>query len=364
MEYMKRAIELAKKGAGYVSTNPMVGAVIVKNNRIIGEGYHMKYGEAHAEINAFESCTKSPEGAEMYVTLEPCSHYGKTPPCAERIVKEGIKKIYIGSLDTNPRVSGKGIEILKNAGIEVITGVMEEECKAINPIFFKYIEQHMPYVVLKSAMTLDGKIAAYTGDSKWVTGEEARHIVHIMRHRLKGIMVGINTVLADDPLLTCRIEGGIDPIKIILDSRLRIPLDANALKSDCIIGTTEKYDREKKKILEEMGVKIIITQGKDKVDLKELMQRLAEIKIDSILLEGGGTLNYSMLSEGLVDKAVFFIAPKIIGGENAITPVEGQGIKLMNNAIGLVNTEIKKFGNDFMIYGDVRNVYGDNRRNW
>ncbi len=360
MEYMKAAIELAKKGAGYVSPNPMVGAVIVKNNRIIGKGYHMKYGEAHAEVNAIESCTESPKGAEMYVTLEPCSHYGKTPPCAERIVKEGIKKVYVGSLDTNPKVSSKGIEILKNAGIEVTTGVMEEECKAINPIFFKYIEKHMPYTVLKSAVTLDGKIAAYTGNSKWVTGEEARGIVHIMRHQLKGIMVGINTVLADDPLLTCRIENGVDPVKIIVDSKLKIPLYANALKGECIIGTTGDCDREKKEKLERMGVRMITTHSKGKVDLKELMQKLAEMKIDSILLEGGGTLNYSMLSEGLVDKAVFFIAPKIIGGKDAKTSVEGRGIELMSNAIDLVNTEIKKIGNDIMIYGDVKNVYRDN----
>lgn len=360
MEYMKRAIELAKKGAGYVSPNPMVGAVIVKNNKIIGEGWHMKYGEAHAEINAFGNCTESPEGAEMYVTLEPCSHYGKTPPCAERIVKEGIKKVYIGSLDTNPKVSGKGIEILRNAGIEVVTGVMENECKAINPIFFKYIEQHMPYVVLKSAMTLDGKIASYTGNSKWVTGEEARHIVHIMRHQLKGIMTGINTILADNPLLTCRIEGGMEPVKIMVDSKLKIPLDANVLKGRCIIGTTHNCDKTKQKALEKMGINIITTHGQDRVDVTELMKKLAEIKIDSILLEGGGTLSYSMLSEGLVDKAVFFIAPKIIGGENAKTPVEGNGIELMRNAIELENTNIKSIGRDFMIYGDVKNVHRDN----
>ncbi len=360
MEYMKRAIELAKKGAGYVSTNPMVGAVIVKNNRIIGEGYHMKYGEAHAEVNAFENCTESPKGAEMYVTLEPCSHYGKTPPCAERIVKEGIKKVYVGSLDTNPKVSGKGIEILRKAGIEVVTGIMEAECKAINPIFFKYIEKHMPYVVLKSAMTLDGKIATFTGNSKWITGKEARHKVHIMRHQLKGIMVGINTVLADDPLLTCRIEGGVDPIKIIVDSRLTIPLDANVLKGKCIIGTAQNCNREKQKALEEMGVNVISTKGQNRVDLKELMKKLAEMKIDSILLEGGGTLNYSMLSEGLVDKAVFFISPKIIGGENAKTPVGGKGIELMKDAIELENTNIISVGDDFMIYGDVKNVHRDN----
>ncbi len=360
MKFMERAIELAKKGAGYVSTNPMVGAVIVKNGSIIGEGYHKGYGLAHAEVNAFENCRESPVGAEMYVTLEPCSHYGKTPPCAERIVKEGIAKVYVGTLDTNPKVSGKGIEILRNAGIEVITGVMEKECRDINPIFFKYIEQRMPYVVLKSAMTLDGKIASYTGDSKWVTREDSRRAVQTMRHQLKGIMAGIGTVLADDPFLNCRIEGGIDPIKIIVDSRLRIPLEANVLKGECIIATAEGCPESKKEQLIKMGVTVIETKGREHVDLKELMKRLGEMKIDSILLEGGGTLNSSMLSAGLVDKAVFFIAPKIIGGENAKTPVEGKGIRLMRNALPLENTVFKKIGEDIMIYGDVSYVHRDN----
>lgn len=359
LNYMERAIELAKKGAGFVSPNPMVGAVIVKNDKIIGEGYHEKYGSNHAEVNAFLNAKESVEGAEMYVTLEPCSHYGHTPPCAISIVEHKIKKVYIGSLDTNPKVAGKGVEILKAGGVDVEIGVMEQECKAINPIFFKYIESRMPYVVMKSAMTLDGKISAYTGDSKWVTNEHSRHIVQELRHKLKAIMVGINTVITDNPNLNCRIENGINPIRIIVDSNLQIPFDANVLNVSngdrCIIATTDNCDKYKKNQLLNMGIEIIETPSvNNRVELKSLMKSLGDMKIDSILLEGGGTLNFSMLSENLVDKALFFIAPKIIGGINAKTPVEGKGIAFMDNAIILKNIETKLIENDILICADVR----------
>ncbi len=359
MNYMERAIELAKKGAGFVSPNPMVGAVIVKNSRIIGEGFHEKYGSNHAEVNAFLNASEDVEGAEMYVTLEPCSHYGNTPPCAKAIVEHKIKKIYIGSLDTNPKVSGKGVEILKNGGVEVEVGIMEKECKAINPIFFKYIETGLPYVVMKSAMTLDGKISAYTGDSKWVTNEKSRYMVQELRHKLKAIMVGINTVITDNPKLTCRIENGINPIRIIVDSRLQIPLDATVLNlynnDRCIIAAAEGCDSYKKSELQSMGVEIIETPShNNRVDLKYLMKKLGEMQIDSILLEGGGTLNFSMLQNNLVDKGLFFIAPKIIGGDQSKTPVEGKGIAFMDDAIKLHNIEVKNIENDILIYGDLR----------
>lgn len=359
MNYMERAIELAKQGAGFVSPNPMVGAVIVKNGKIIGEGFHEKYGSNHAEVNAFLNATENVEGAEMYVTLEPCSHYGHTPPCAKAIVEHKIKKVYIGSLDTNPKVAGKGVEILKSGGVDVEVGIMEKECKAINPIFFKFIETGLPYVVMKSAMTLDGKISAYTGDSKWVTNEKSRYIVQELRHKLKAIMVGINTIIADNPKLTCRIENGVNPIRIIVDSRLQIPLDATVLKLDnndrCIIATTKDCDGYKKSQLENMGIEIIETPTlNNRVDLKYLMKNLGEMKIDSILLEGGGTLNFSMLQNNLVDKALFFIAPKIIGGDQSKTPVEGKGIPFMEDAIKLDNIKTKIINNDILIYGDVR----------
>ncbi len=356
MEFMERAIELAKKGEGYVSPNPLVGAVIVKNGRIIGEGRHKKYGTNHAEVNAFESAKEDTAGAEMYVTLEPCSHYGHTPPCAKAIIEHGIKKVYIGSDDPNPLVAGRGIKMLRDAGIEVVTGVMKKECDALNSIFFKYITTKLPYVVLKSAMTLDGKIASYTGDSKWVSNESSRLTVQHMRHALKGIMVGINTVLKDDPRLNCRIEDGVDPVKIIVDSRLRTPLEANVLKGgECIIAAAEGCDNEKKKALEALGARVIVTRRYNgRVDLKELMKRLGELKIDSILLEGGGTLNYSMLENGLIDKAVFFIAPKLIGGRDAVTPIEGKGAELMKDAVMLKNISVKFIEGDILICGDLR----------
>lgn len=359
MNYMKRAIELAKMGAGYVSPNPMVGAVIVKNNKIIGEGYHQKYGSNHAEVNAFLNATEDVEGAEMYVTLEPCSHYGHTPPCAMAIVKNKIKKVYIGSLDVNPLVAGNGVDFLKANGIDVEVGVMEKECKAINPIFFKYISTRQPYVVMKTAMTLDGKISAYTGDSKWITNESSRQLVHKLRHELTAIMVGINTVITDNPQLTCRLENGVNPVRIVVDSKLQIPLTANVLKltgnDRCIIATTYDSDFCKKSELKDMGIDIIETTSEDgRVNLNELMKALGKEKIDSILLEGGGTLNFSMLEKKLVDRAMFFISPKIIGGTKSKTPVEGKGIPFMEDAISLKNLEIKNIENDILIMGDLR----------
>lgn len=355
---MERAIELALLGAGYVSPNPMVGAVIVKNNNIIGEGYHQKYGSSHAEVNAFLNAKEDTAGAEMYVTLEPCSHYGHTPPCAKAIIEHKIKKVYIGSLDPNPLVSGKGIQMLKNAGIKVETGIMEKECNAINPIFFKYIKTGLPYVVLKTAMTLDGKISAYSGDSKWVTNEHSRQLVQKLRHQLKAIMVGINTVIKDNPSLTCRLENGINPIRIIVDSNLKIPLSSKVLdisKGPCIIAAAENSNPRKKALLTAMGIEIIeTTSNNGYVNLKELMTELGKRKMDSILLEGGGTLNFSMISNNLVDKALFFIAPKIIGGANSVTPVEGKGISVMNEAIKLKNIQFKTIEDDILIYGDLR----------
>jgi diaminohydroxyphosphoribosylaminopyrimidine deaminase/5-amino-6-(5-phosphoribosylamino)uracil reductase len=348
---MQKAIELAKKGEGYVSPNPLVGAVIVKDGEIIGSGYHQKYGDFHAEVNAFNSCTQSAEGAEMYVTLEPCAHYGKQPPCALAIVEHKIKKVYVGMLDPNPLVAGKGIEILKNAGIEVETGIMEAECKALNPVFLKYITTTLPYVVMKTAMTLDGKIAAKTGDSKWVSCEESREDVQRLRHRLRGIMVGINTVLTDDPRLNCRLEGGRDPIRIIADSNLKIPLDANVLSdNNCIIATTQTEDNPKFSELKSKGITVLTLPKRDnKTDLNALMIELGKLKIDGILLEGGGTLNYSALKAGIVDEVISYIAPKMIGGESAKTPVEGDGEELMSSAFEFTDVNAETIGTDIKI---------------
>ncbi len=354
--YMSRALDLAKLGAGYVNPNPLVGAVIVKGNKIIGEGYHAKYGEAHAEINAFGNATESVTGATMYVTLEPCSHYGKTPPCVETIINKKIGKVVVAAEDPNPLVAGRGIKILRENGIEVITGVLEDKAKKLNEIFIKFITTGLPFCALKTAMTLDGKIATYTGDSRWVTNDKSREYVHRLRHKYSSIMVGIGTVLADDPLLTTRLEDidGKNPIRIIVDTKGSIPLDAKVLQCDestkTIIATTEATSEEKIKNIKKSGAEVIITPSKNnRVDLLYLMKVLGEKKIDSVLLEGGSNLNYSALQEGIVDKVFSFIAPKIIGGGSSKTPVGGKGIPYMKDAISLKDINISRFEDDVMI---------------
>ena len=354
-KYMRRAIELAKKGSGHVNPNPLVGAVIVKDGEIIGEGYHECYGQLHAERNAIASLTESAEGATIYVTLEPCCHYGKTPPCTEAIIEQKIKRVVIGSRDPNPKVSGKGIKMLQEAGIEVIEDFMREECDRLNPVFFHYITTKTPYVVMKYAMTLDGKIATKTGASKWITGEAARAEVQHMRHRYMGIMAGIGTVLADDPMLNVRMEGWKSPIRILCDSGLRIPLDGQIVKSAgkyrTIVAYADSENTEaKRKRLHEMGVETICCPDKNnQVDLKKLMKYLGEEGIDSILLEGGGTLNDSALRAGIVQEVQAFIAPKLFGGMNSKTPVEGIGVRFPSEAVKLKCTDICQIGEDIRI---------------
>lgn len=361
-KFMRRALQLALNGVGRVDPNPLVGAVIVRGDRIIGEGLHESFGGPHAEINAFSALTESAEGAEMYVTLEPCAHYGKTPPCANAIVERKIKKVYIGMKDPNPMVAGKGIKILTDAGIEVETGVLEDECRSINAPFLKHITTGLPYVVLKWAMSLDGKTACYTGESKWISCEESRGEVQLLRKRYMGIMAGINTVLADDPLLTCRIEGGRDLYRIICDSRLKIPLDARVIGSDgkCIVATVSD-DIEKIKALEQKGVKVVVTPEKNgKTDLNFLMKRLGADGINGILLEGGGTLAFAALECGIADKIVTYTAPIIIGGKNAKTPVGGSGFAHIPDCVGLKNVSTRLCGCDVVTEAEViKNVYGN-----
>ena len=353
--YMLQAIQLAKQGEGWTNPNPMVGAVIVKNGRIIGKGYHKKCGELHAERNAIASLTESAEGATIYVTLEPCCHYGKTPPCTEAIIEQKIKRVVIGSRDPNPKVSGKGIKMLQEAGIEVIEDFMREECDRLNPVFFHYITTKTPYVVMKYAMTLDGKIATKTGASKWITGEAARAEVQHMRHRYMGIMAGIGTVIADDPMLNVRVEGWKSPIRILCDSGLRIPLDGQIVKSAgkyrTIVAYADSENTEaKRKRLHEMGVETICCPDENnQVDLKKLMKYLGEEGIDSILLEGGGTLNDSALRAGIVQEVQAFIAPKLFGGMNSKTPVEGIGVRFPSEAVKLRCTDICQIGEDIRI---------------
>ncbi len=390
-EYMSRAIELAKKGEGWVNPNPKVGAVIVKGGQIIGEGYHVKCGQMHAERCAISSLRESAEGATMYVTMEPCCHYGKTPPCTEAIIENEISRVVIGSRDPNPKVAGKGVQTLRDAGIEVVEDFMADECDALNTIFFHYITTRIPYVRLKYAMTADGKIATKTGASRWVTGPEAIHKVHEMRHECMSVMVGVDTVIADDPMLNCRIGDGRNPVRIVCDSKLRIP-------SECqLVRTADEYDSEtvvvcavpgmpigevrfsekapfymdyenanplakalgkkfgggdftKKAIkLNEKGVRIFNFPGHDgKVDLPLLMEYLGKLDIDSLLLEGGGNLNESALRAGIINEIRIFIAPKVFGGR-AKSPIEGIGVDHPNMAYKFSFDDVERIGSDLMI---------------
>ena len=362
-QFMKRAIELAKQGVGWTAPNPVVGAVVVKNGRVIGEGYHRKYGELHAERNALAACTEDPAGATLYVTLEPCCHYGKTPPCTEIIIEKKIAKVVIGSRDPNPKVAGKGARILREHGIEVVEDYMREACDALNPVFFHYITTKTPYVVLKFAMTLDGKIATRTGASKWITGEAARNHVHQLRGRYAGILAGIGTVLADDPMLNCRIDGAHQPLRIILDSQLRIPMGSRLVRSAkeyplLIVCNESTRDREEGtsriQKLEEAGAKVwTLPEKNGHPDLNVLMQRLGEEKIDSVLIEGGGTVNEAALKAHIVHHVYAYIAPKIFGGEDAKTPVEGSGIRLPQECANLRLAKITVLLNDMLLEYDV-----------
>lgn len=384
-EYMRRAINLAEKGAGWTNPNPLVGAVIVKDGRIIGEGYHRKCGDLHAERNALASLTESAKGASMYVTLEPCCHYGRTPPCTEAILEHGISKVYIGSRDPNPLVSGKGVRILRENGIKVTQDFLKEECDALNPVFFHYITTGRPYVVMKYAMTLDGKIASHTGASKWITGETARSHVHRLRSRYSVIMAGIGTVLADDPMLNCRFSSYINkenaeetdpphqPLRVIVDSHLRIPLDSQICRTahqyPTVVVCVERH-HEKAEQLEQLGIQVRAFPdqcGKesnlysDHVNLRELVQWLGEQKYDSILIEGGGTLHEAALRAGIVNHVCAYISPKILGGKEAKTPVEGIGADTPDLAAHLKNLQMIPLGEDLLLRydmeGGMNNVY-------
>lgn len=356
-EYMRQALALAERGRGWTSPNPMVGAVIVKDGRVIGEGWHERYGDLHAERNALKHATESVEGATMYVTLEPCCHHGKQPPCTEAIIAAGIHRVVVGSADPNPLVAGKGVAILRSHGISVTENVLRAECDALNEVFLHYIRHKQPFVVMKAAMTLDGKIATHTGASRWVTGEEARAHGHALRHRYAAIMVGVGTVLADDPQLTCRLPGGRNPLRIVCDTHLRTPLDAKlvqtANETPVLIATCETAP-EKRAPYEEAGCKVwVLPEHAGHVDLAALMQRLGEEGIDSVLLEGGGTLNWAALEAGIVQKVYSYVAPKLFGGRDAKTPVEGAGIDTPDEAAQLRITEITRLGEDILIESEV-----------
>ena len=395
-EYMRMALNLAKRGTGRVSPNPLVGAVIVRDGRVIGEGWHAYYGGLHAERAALKDCLErgeDPAGADIYVTLEPCCHHGKQPPCTEALIEHGIKHVYVGSGDPNPKVAGKGLRILREHGIEVTEHVLEDECKELNSVFFHFITTGLPMVTLKYAMTLDGKTACFTGASQWVTGETARRHVHETRNRLTAIMVGIGTVLTDDPLLTCRLEQGRDPVRIVCDSRLRTPLTSNlvatARQTPLIIATCCR-DQARQAPYIEAGCTVLecktaekdspdqeppgngrdssddkndkdFPNGKDlsleasscQVDLQDLMKKLGGMGIDSILLEGGSTLAWSALSSGIVHRVQAYIAPKIFGGSTAKTPVGGRGFPSPAEAAVIDHLTITQLGDDYLLEGDL-----------
>ena len=366
--FMRRASELAKMGLGRTNPNPLVGAVIVKEGAVIGEGYHHVYGDLHAERDAIKNCKEKgndPAGATIYVTLEPCSHFGKQPPCIHAVKEAGISKVVIGSRDPNPLVNGKGTRWLRENGIEVIEDFLREECDSLNEIFFHYINTKTPFVALKYAMTMDGKIATKTGESKWISGEKSREHAHSLRNKYTCIMAGIGTVLADDPMLNCRIAGGRNPVRVICDSSLKIPLESNIVKTAKDIPTIVACTRiatvdskenadintstraDKIAALQKAGIEVFTTDG-DKVDLKALMAHLAEKKLDSVLIEGGGEINFSALNAGIVNKVYAYIAPQCFGG-SAKSPVGGTGIEKICDSFKFKVTDTKMIDGDVLV---------------
>lgn len=352
--YMDLALSNAKSLKGQTDPNPLVGSVIVNDYRIVGIGTHLKAGEPHAEVHALRMAGEMSHGATIYVTLEPCSHFGRTGPCAQAIIDAGIKKAVVATLDPNPIVSGNGVRMLEEAGIEVIVGIREREAQEMNEVFNKFIVEKTPFVTLKAASTLDGKIATYSLDSKWITSEEARLDVHLLRSQHMAILVGVGTVVEDDPELTARIPNGRNPLRVVLDSTLRIPLDSKLVTdgiADTWIFTSQQYDADKRKALEALGISIYETRSDTQVDVMDVVRILGEKGISSLFIEGGGTINAAFLENGLIDKVVFYFAPKLIGGKIAPTFIEGTGIEWMKDAIDLRDGEFTKIGKDFKFTG-------------
>ena len=350
-EYMKKAIELGRKGVGRTAPNPPVGAVIVKDGRIIGEGFHPKAGKPHAEIYALNSCTENPAGSTLYVTLEPCCHYGKTPPCTEAIIKAGIKRVVYAVEDPNPEVACKGIRALANAGIEVLAGVCSQEAGELFGWYSKWMKTGIPFVTLKAAMTLDGYIAASNGGSKWISSEESRQFVHELRNRMDAVLIGIGTALADDPLLTCRMNDGRDPMRIIIDKNLEIPSDAKCLGDKCIIVTAASSKRID---ITDTGAKIIHTvlNKEELFDWVGIFRLLGDMGMHSVLVEGGSSIISSLLKTSIVDKIVLFIAPKILG--SGIKLVSWDKTSRIEDALDLMIDNVQTKGGDIMVEASLK----------
>ena len=351
--YMQMALDLARKGAGRTSPNPMVGAVLVRGGTVVGAGYHRKAGADHGEIAALKRAGKKARGATLYLNLEPCSHHGRTPPCAPALVRAGVKRVVAGMADPNPLVAGRGLRMLRRAGIEVRAGVLEGECRRLNEAFVKYITRRLPFVILKIAASLDGRIAASSGDSRWITGPEARRRAHEIRNQVDAVMVGVGTVAADDPRLTCRIPGGRDPVRIILDRRLRIPLKARVLRErgKTILVVGPRVPGNKRKAVEKLGAEVWrlpVIGGT--IPLAAVLKEMGKRGMTSLMIEGGAATAGRALVERVVDKICFFYAPKLIGGDG-VAMTAGLGVRKMKQARLLKDMTVEKIGQDFLVTG-------------
>ncbi|MCD6353162.1 MAG: bifunctional diaminohydroxyphosphoribosylaminopyrimidine deaminase/5-amino-6-(5-phosphoribosylamino)uracil reductase RibD [Proteobacteria bacterium] len=354
---MRLAIRLAARALGNTSPNPLVGAVIVKDGQIAGRGYHCRAGSPHAEINALKEAGNKAMGADLYLNLEPCIHYGRTPPCVDALLESRIKRVFVGMSDPNPLVNGKGIQKLREGGVDVKTGILEEECRKLNEIFVKYVTTQRPFVILKAATSLDGRIAAEGGDSKWITNEKSRQYVHQLRNQVDAVLVGIGTIERDDPMLTTRLQKrrGRDSVRIVVDSTLKISPRAKVLNlasnAPTLIATTPKASLKKIRAIENQGGKVIVIPSRKSVDLTLLMEILGKKDITSILIEGGSRINTSAFKAGIVDKVIFFYAPRIIGGKNAPLIVGGNGISKVKDSLVLHRIKTRRFGDDIMVEG-------------
>ena len=350
--FMREALRIARHAEGRTSPNPLVGAVVVRKGKIVAEGWHRKAGTPHAEIHALNMAGELAHGATLYVTLEPCSHFGRTPPCVQAIVAAGISRVVAAIGDPNPKVAGHGVKLLQAAGVEVTVGVLEDEARRLNEVFLKWVTRKLPFVTLKFACSLDGKIATSAGESQWISCEESRTFSHHLRDINDAILIGVGTALTDNPSLTTRLVDGKNPVRIIVDSNARLPLTANVVtdrQARTIVAVTNNAPRDKVSALRMRGVEIIRAGNGEHVDLNILMRELAEREITSVLVEGGGTINFAMLEAGLVDKIFAFVAPKIIGSSNALTAVEGAGFAKLSDAVTLKNFAAERLGDDLLL---------------
>jgi diaminohydroxyphosphoribosylaminopyrimidine deaminase / 5-amino-6-(5-phosphoribosylamino)uracil reductase len=350
--YMGRALTLARRGLGRTSPNPAVGCVIVRDGMIVGEGWHRQAGTPHAEVHALRMAGDLARGADLFVTLEPCSHHGRTPPCADALIAAGVGRVFVGTKDPNPKVSGRGIGRLAGAGIPVVTGLREDDCRRLIEPFAKLVTTGRPFVILKSAMTLDGRTATATGDARWISGERSRRLVHRLRDQVDAVMVGSGTLLADDPQLTVRTAAGRDPLRVVVDSRLRIPLDARILHLDSAARTlvaTTGATGERVAALQDLGAEVLVCREREgRVDLVDLLERLGRLGVQSVLLEGGETLAGEALRAGLIDKFLFFYGPKLVGGTGRGL-FAGPGVPTMAEALPLRIHRVSRSGADILV---------------